>query len=329
MAMQISSRKIFVVIGCLVLAGTWLITNNKEEPLTIRIATNPWPGYEYIHLASKKGFFNDEGLHIQLVRFTSLEDTRRAFELNKVDGMTATLVELMQAHEYGTDGKIALVTDYSNGGDMIIARKGINTVADLKGKTIAIEPATLSALFISRSLNKFGLSLADVRLEGMNPLDMESALLSGKVDAAHSYTPTALTILQHNEQLQKIFDSSQINKKIIDIVVLNNNLLAENKGIVSAIRRAWDRTKAYADDNPEEANKIMANVEGISVDEFNKSLALVKVLGASEREALMNVPEFVESINEVGQFLHKEGELKKPAAPAETYMIIENKNAHE
>ncbi len=50
-----------------------------EEPAPpIRIGTNPWPGYEFLHLADELGYFEEEGVEVRLVELTSNGDVRRA-----------------------------------------------------------------------------------------------------------------------------------------------------------------------------------------------------------------------------------------------------------
>ncbi len=312
-------KTISVVLGMgaivLIAAGWFQREEAQAEHTSIRIGTDPWPGYEYLHLADRKGFFKEENVPIQLIRFSSLEDARRAYEHHQVDGMATTVIEVLQAHEHGAPAKVAIVTDFSNGADVIIARKGIASVAGLKGKKVGIEPATLSGFILARALNKVGLSLEDVKTEGLSPLNMEAALLSGKVDAVHAYPPISLAILKHTGEVTKIFDSSQIPEEIVDIVSINPDIVANRPEDIKALQRAWDKAHAYAAAHPEEANMIMAGYEDISAEEFTEALRGIKVLSFSEQEALMKGSSLRQTIAQVGDVLRKEGELKEAVDP--------------
>lgn len=312
-----------LVAGVLaVTAAFWLNNGSKTMGAPLRIGTNPWPGYEFLHLAEKKGFFAEENVAIKLVRFSSLEDTYHAFESGQVDGMTTTLIELLQTHENGKPAQAVLMTDFSNGSDVVIARKEIKNVADLKGKTIAIEPASLSVFIIARALEKSGLSLDDVKIVGMNPTNMSAAILSGKVDALHAYPPVSTEILKHADKTARIFDSAQIPGEIVDILSFSPDIVAQRMDDMQAIRRAWDKTLAYAQAHPEESNKIMAEVEGISPEEFQEALNGIKTLNLAEQRPLMARGGVCsKTLVHVAEILHKSGYLKDPSPHPDNFLV--------
>ena len=66
----------------------------KENP-PIRIGSTLWPGYDFLYLAKEKGFFEEEGVNVQLFDFVSLSDSRRAFERGQIDVLTGTIVEML------------------------------------------------------------------------------------------------------------------------------------------------------------------------------------------------------------------------------------------
>lgn len=68
LALALSGIVLFLVVaGC---------PQPVQEP--IRIGINTWPGYELLHLASRLGYFEDEGVSVRILEFTSLADCRRA-----------------------------------------------------------------------------------------------------------------------------------------------------------------------------------------------------------------------------------------------------------
>jgi NitT/TauT family transport system substrate-binding protein len=312
----------FIICALAAFVLFWFGWGKETEQTPLRIGTNPWPGYEFIHLADKKGFFKEEGVNVKLVRFSALEDARRAFERGQVDGMASTLIELLQAHEHGMAGKILLMTDFSNGSDVIIARKGINRPADLKGKKMGAESASLGVFVVARALDKAGLSLDSIKLVSMGPLNMEKALLSGEVDALHTYPPYSTNILKHKDAVTKIFDSTQIPGEIVDIVSFSPDTIDHRMKDLIAIRRAWDKTVVYARQHPEESNKIMAEVEGISAEEFADALSGVKVLSLAEQQPLMTRGGTVDkTLKQVAEILHKGGHLQNAAVQPDDYLL--------
>ena len=285
------NKKILIICFAICLAVLLLIWSSLsprtavDEP--IRIATNPWPGYEFLHLADKKGFFKEEGVNVRLVRFSALEDARRAYERGQVDGMAATLVDLLQAREHGRLAKIIFATDFSNGSDIIVARKDIHSLADLKGKKIGVESESFSLYVIARALEQAHLSLDDVKLESMDQLNIAEALLKGEIDATHTYPPYSTELMKHQDQVVQLFDSAQMPGEILDIVAIDPALITDRPEDIQAMRRAWDKAVAYGKAHPDEANDIMAHVEGIDVKDFDNALSGVKVLSLAEQEPYM------------------------------------------
>ncbi|MEO6752322.1 MAG: ABC transporter substrate-binding protein, partial [Chthoniobacteraceae bacterium] len=106
----------------------------------LRIAINPWPGSEFLYLAKEKGFLAAERLNVRLVEYSSLSDCRVAFESGQVDAMTGTLIDVLMARENSQRiSQIVLVSDYSDGADVILARPDITSVPALKGRRVGLE----------------------------------------------------------------------------------------------------------------------------------------------------------------------------------------------
>ena len=137
--------------------------SDQENQGLVTIGINPWPGYEFLYLAEQKGFFKQVGANIKLVQLASLTDAQETYIEGHTDGMTSTLTEVVQAPFLG--GKplnVVLVTDYSNGGDVIIASKDIPDLTSLKGKTVGCEVSSLGIFILQRALKTVGLTLSDV-----------------------------------------------------------------------------------------------------------------------------------------------------------------------
>ena len=61
----------------------------------------------------------------------------------------------------GAEQVIVLVNDNSTGNDKIIAREGINSVADLKGKKVAAEEGTVDHFLLLLGMEKAGMNQKD------------------------------------------------------------------------------------------------------------------------------------------------------------------------
>ena len=260
----------------------------KQAAPPIKIAINPWPGYEFLYLAQKKGFFKQVGLNIQLLQLVSLADAQRAYTKGQVDGLTSTIIEAVQAQPMGGKPlKIVLVSDYSNGGDVIIASSPITDVTHLKGKVVGAEITSLGIYVLERALKKAGLSLSDVSLVNIEQSQGEQALLDGRIDAFVTYPPVSVAILRHS-RYQKVFGSDEIPKEVIDTVSLSQAVIDENPGVVDKLRKAWQMALEYAETHKDEAHQLMAEREGISREEFEAILNDLIILSTKEQKELFD-----------------------------------------
>ena len=275
----------------LLLAPLVLFSCAKEPETPVKIAINPWPGYEFLYLAKNKGFFKQVGLNMELVQLGSLSDSERAYLNGSVDGMASTLIEAVQAQVRSPESlKVIMVPDFSNGGDVIITRKEIATMADLKGKTVGCEVAGLGIFVLQRALSTHGLSLDDVTVVNTEQMRGETSMLAQKIDAFVSYPPVSIAILDHDE-FHTVFTTAEIPNEIIDTVSVSVSALERYPDLPAKLMHAWQMSLDYFAGNQADAVAIMAKREGISTDDFLGTLGDLKILTKTEQLELFSQPQ--------------------------------------
>ena len=312
-------KKIVILLLTIALAAFFLtrevIPDSPDHPKPIRVGINPWPGYEFLFLAEKKGFFKEEGIEVKLVNFSSLEDVMSAFQRNQLDVMCSSFIEVLKAYDNtGVVGKIFYVPDYSSGADVIISNKA-KSLKELKGKTIAYEPNTLGAFMLSRAIKHADMQINEINKYGINIVEMESALKSGQVDAVISYEPYASAILRNVEGSKVIFDSSMIPGEIVDTLAAEAKFYKKNKDRLNALSRAFSKAVEYSENHKDEAYAIMAEREGVSVEDFHHAMKSLRILKLSDQKDYLNTPKMHEVLASANMLLLQNGEMKKDAAP--------------
>lgn len=275
----------FLLLAAGLLLLVYLSSNTYESKQeTVRIGITQWPGFEYLFIAKKQGFFKQVGLDIELVELSSLAEVRRAFERGKIDGMAATLVEVLEAYKYfGHVAQPIIVTDYSEGADEILATGNHKTIKDLKGKKIGIEAGSFSSYLVRSALDINNIKYSDVVLIPMELHKLPMALKSGKVDAITSYLPLSIAIKKQLD-VNVVFDSSSIPQKLLDVIAINQNVLKKNPELQQRFLQAWELTLNYADKYPEESYVTLTERLPISIDEFKYSMSLIHLLSAQEQK---------------------------------------------
>jgi NitT/TauT family transport system substrate-binding protein len=123
------------------------------------------PAFE---IALQKGWFKEEGVDVEFSWFDYLP-SMDAFGAGKVDAVAVTNGDALVTGAHGAKSKMILVNDYSNGNDQIIARSGIKTFPELKGKKIGVEVTLVDHLLLLKALEKFKMKPGDVQLVNFPP----------------------------------------------------------------------------------------------------------------------------------------------------------------
>lgn len=294
----------FTLVACTLVACT------KAPPKVVTIAINPWPGYEFLYLAETKGYLQTTELKIKLVQLSSLSDVKRAYATGRVEGMTSTLIEAVQAQFLGQPLEIVLIPDYSNGGDVILASTSINDVSALKGKTVGCEVSSLGIYMLQRALQSHGMSIEDVNVLNVEQLQGEQSMLNGTIDAFVSYPPVSVEISKY-PQFHSIFSSADIPSEVIDSIAISKTALAQHPELVKLIHQAWDRVLRDVAQDPQSAYAIMAEREGISVEDFTATLDDLKIIdGAGQQQFFTNPQKLQQATRNVCKTLEHVGALR-------------------
>jgi len=281
----------------------WLVGCSNPNQNLVRIAINPWPGYEFLHLAQAKGFFKQAGLNIELIEMASLADVQRVYIQGRADGLASTIIEAVHAAGNTQEPlSIVHIPDYSNGGDIILAHNSIRSVSDLKGKKIGAEIGSLGMYILSLALDKHGLNLRDVEILNVEQLAGEEAMLKGEIDAFVTYPPFSLDIQKH-KQFKQILSTAELPGDVIDSIALRASVLQDKPKWAAQFLKVWDKTLEYAKNNKKESYEIMAAREGISSAEFEEALSGLQLLNAKESQISLASNNMRRNIDKVCQTL--------------------------
>jgi NitT/TauT family transport system substrate-binding protein len=156
----------------------------------LRIAYSDWPGWTAFEIAIQKGWFKEAGVDVQFSWF-EYAPSMDAFTAGKVDAVTIASGDALVTGAQGGKSVAVLVTDYSNGNDMIVAKPGIKTLKDLKGKKVGIEIGLVEHLLLTKGLQTLGMKESDVQLVGTPTNQTAQVLATGDVAAIGAWQPNA------------------------------------------------------------------------------------------------------------------------------------------
>ncbi|MGD9696972.1 MAG: ABC transporter substrate-binding protein [Thermoleophilia bacterium] len=239
----------------------------SAEGPAITIGYSAWPGWFPLKVAEEKGFFAQAGVNVELRYFTDYIASLDAFTAGQLDGNTQTLNDTIAGMSAGAKAAIVVNTDFSAGNDAIIVDRSIDSIADLKGKTVAAEAGVVDHFLLLQGLESEGLSEKDIDFRGVLTDAAAAGFAAGQFDAVGVFAPFTLEALKRPGS-KVLFDSADFPGSISDHIVLSSDLVAERPDDVQRIVDAWYATLDWIAANPDEAREIMAAQAGITAADY-------------------------------------------------------------
>lgn len=288
----------------------------------VSIAVNPWPGYSFLYLAESEGYFARHGLDVKIVSVDSLSDAKRALVHGRVDGMASTLVESTYA-QLVSDQEIStlLVSGYSKGADVILARKEIGSVAQLKGKRVGCEVGALGQYLLYRALENNELSLSDVNIVHTKQVHSQQQFGQGLLDAYVRYLPLTEASVD-SKPFHSIFTTSEIPIEIVDTIVIQKEQVEQNPSLPTKFLRAWRDAIDHYKARPEASSIFLAQRLGISVDEFKSALGQLTITDGASEQRLLEDQRLNVSAKKICQMFSQTGAISSDCNQISTYSIL-------
>ncbi len=256
----------------------------EKTPLTI--AYSDWPGWVAWEIGIQKGYFKEAGVD---VKFEWLEyvPSMDAFAAGKVDAVCMTNGDGLVTGATGKKGIGILLNDFSNGNDMVVAKPGIESIADLKGKKVGVETGFVGHLLLLKALESGGLNESDVEIVNIPTDQTSQSLETGDVDAISAWQPHSGMAINKVQGAKALFTSADVPGLIYDVLFVSPESLTANREEWQKVVKVWFRIVDYMNDsaNKEEMLKILSARVQITPEEYAPFLAGTKILTHDENKA--------------------------------------------
>lgn len=305
----ITALMIFTVIisGC---------DNQQTKESTFKLGIVTWVGFGPFYIAQEKGFFEEEGLNVEIKRIEELGALRSALISKQLDGIVHTIDSWASAAAEGLPAVCVLKIDESYGGDGIVVNKEVETIADLKGKTVAFPRGLAGHFFLLHLMKEHNMKSSDIVEQHMEAGAAASAFIANKIDAAVTWEPF-LTEAGKTEHGKVLFTTVDYPGLITDILLVRNNVAKNRKEDVEKLIKGWFKAIEFIDKNEEEAVRIMKEKFGIPGEEITGMLSGLKFTSLNENLKFFNSnsdnqSDIVTIFNEAGEVYHDAGLITKP-----------------
>jgi NitT/TauT family transport system substrate-binding protein len=253
----------------------------------LRIGYSDWPGWVAWQIAIDKGWLREAGVEVKFDWF-DYSASMEAFAAGKIDADCLTNGDALVMGAGGARNVMILITDYSNGNDMIVARPGIKSLADLKGKRIGIETGLVDHLLLLDGLKKQGMTQNDVTLVNSKTNETPQVLASGQVDAIGAWQPNSGLAMKALPGARPVYTSAQAPGLIYDVLTVNPASVAAHRADYIKLIHVWDRVVGYINDpkTQDDAVQIMSARVGLTPAKYQLLLAGTHLISVTEAKKI-------------------------------------------
>jgi NitT/TauT family transport system substrate-binding protein len=249
------------------IAGAATLPAPSSNSKILRLGFSNWPGWMPWQVTESAKLFKSDKATLVPVWYDEYLKGIGALVAGQLDANSQTLIDTVLSVAEGSDQVVVLVNDNSTGNDKIIAKAGINSISDLKGKVISTEKGTVDHYLLLIALKKAGLSSKDVTIKFMGTEQAATEFAAGKVDATAVFAPfTNLALKKAGSK--ELASSKDFPGAISDVLSFRRDFVEKNPEVVQAAVNHWFDTLKYIKSNQAKANEIMAKQSKSSVAEY-------------------------------------------------------------
>ena len=265
-------KKTLVALSLCALAAPAIAQDTK-----VAIGISGWTGFAPLTLAKEAGLFAKHGVDASIKKIPQ-KDRHLAIASGDIQCAATTVETWIAWNANGVATTQIFQLDKSFGADGMVAKTGINKIADVKGKTVAASaPGTAPYFALAWMLKKNGMTLKDVNIVNLEPQAAANAIIAGAagVDVAMTYEPF-LSAVRAKPEAGKIIATTLDYPMVMDTFGCTPKFLTENpkaaQGLANAYFDALDMIKA----DPKKSFEIMGADVKQTGEAFEKSQSFLR-----------------------------------------------------
>jgi NitT/TauT family transport system substrate-binding protein len=249
----------------------------SAQETKVAIGMSGWTGFAPLTLAKEAGLFKKHGLDVSIKKIPQ-KDRHLAIASGDIQCAATTVETWIVWNANGVATTQIFQLDKSYGADGMVVKPGINSIKDLKGKTVAASaPGTAPYFTLAWMLRENGLSVKDVKVVNLEPQAAANAMIAGTsgVDVAMTYEPF-LSAVRAKPEAGKILATTLDYPMIMDTFGCTPKFLAENPKAAQALADAYFDAVAMIKAEPQKSFGIMGADVKQTAEAFEKSQAYLR-----------------------------------------------------
>ncbi|MHA6513418.1 aliphatic sulfonate ABC transporter substrate-binding protein [Tessaracoccus sp. Z1128] len=324
--MPIRRRTLLGALAALPVAGTLAAcsdtsTGTSGELITINYGYIPdFNGTSLLAIANDQKLWEKHGLKANLQTFTNGPLQIQAIGTGDLDfGYIGPGAMWLPA-----SGKAKLLTINGVGqADRLIAQPGIASIADLKGKKVAIPEGTSGDMITQLALQASGMSMADIEKVAMDPATVVSAFAAKQVDAAGIWYPMIDTIKQQVPDLVELAKNSDFADvmQFPNVMVTGPDYPSENEETTLRTLRVLREAMDFRATNLDATVELVAAMNQLEVDAVKADASNGKYYTAAELDGLTEDGTIETWLGAMNDYFNANGKIEGDVvAPSDFYV---------
>jgi NitT/TauT family transport system substrate-binding protein len=287
---------------------------NPEERQPIKIGISSCPGTAHVFVAQQEGFFEKNGVEVELVLKRNVTESSRMYKYGEVDGVFTLVPDVVIFNSEGIGTKIVYVVCSSHTLDAIVGRPELNSLTDLKGKKIGFEGInTSSHVFVLKALEQAGVNESDVYFESVYVSDVLSGLEQGKIDAGHIWGVSISRALKGGYKM--LCSAADVVGVTTHVLVFESKIVANRPREIQAIVKSILEAQDYICTNTDKAVEIVSKALGLDEEELLEGIKSVSYLDLKDNLEAMERSEPMTSVYRYGaiaaDFFWNKGQISR------------------
>lgn len=221
-------------------------TSTEQVTHTLKVGVMPAVDTAPIYLAEEKGYFDELGLDLEIIRFNNAQERQTALQTHTIDGALTDLIAVATNVDGGFDLKATTLTD---GVFPVLVREGYKETPDIK---VAMMEVSVSNFLIDEWLSK------DYNIEKVFINDIPARLemiKSGKVDMGLFPEPMATNATADGTLEKRIYTPE--DGICPNVMAFTSQALEVKEEAIKLFHEGFNKGVTDLTTNPDEARDIL------------------------------------------------------------------------
>lgn len=245
--------------------------NAKKED-KMKIGLLPISDSLPFYVAAEKGYFQSEGVNVELIRFESAVERDSAIGAGEIDGAVGDILAVAALHNSGAPAKIVSMSLGETGREGRFAilsspNSGITKPEQLKNVPVAISTNSIIEYMTDNLLAEQGLKPEEIKKEAIPKIPVRfNLLLEDKIKAA--CLPDPMAAMAENKGARLVIDDTSLNLSQT-VIYFRTGYIDDSSQSITKCLKAYARAAGEINENPSAYLDLLVDKAGVPREALN------------------------------------------------------------